>query len=59
MAETKLLTPQQEIFLSEYTNPKSPNFGNAVQSALKAGYEETYANNITGLMPDWLGKRKS
>lgn len=52
--EDKLLTPQQELFLAEYTNPKSQNFGNAVQSALKAGYTENYANNITGLMPDWL-----
>ena len=50
----KLLSPQQELFLSYYTNPKSETFSNAVQSALKAGYEETYANNITGLMPDWL-----
>lgn len=49
-----LLTPQQELFLAEYINPKSPNFGNAVQSALKAGYSENYANNITALMPDWL-----
>lgn len=54
MTEKKLLTPQQELFLSEYTNPKSDNFGNAVQSALKAKFTETYANNITGLMPDWL-----
>lgn len=50
----KLLTPQQELFLAEYTDPKSDNFGNAVQSALKAGFTENYANNITGLMPDWL-----
>ena len=50
----KLLTPQQELFLSYYTNPKSETFSNAVQSSLKAGYTETYANNITGLMPDWL-----
>lgn len=50
----KLLTPQQELFLSLYTNPKSETFSNAVQSALKAGYTETYANNITALMPDWL-----
>lgn len=54
MPEQALLTPQQELFLAEYTNPKSDNFGNAVQSALKAGYTENYANNITGLMPDWL-----
>lgn len=54
MADKTLLTPQQEVFLAEYTNPKSDNFGNAVQSALKAGYTENYANNITGLMPEWL-----
>jgi len=52
--EDKLLTPQQESFLSYYTDPKSETFSNAVQSALKAGYQETYANNITGLMPEWL-----
>jgi phage terminase small subunit len=50
----KLLTPQQEMFLSYYTNPKSETFSNATQSAIKAGYEESYANNITALMPDWL-----
>ena len=49
-----LLNPQQEQFLALYTNPKSETFANAVQSALKAGYTENYANNITGLMPDWL-----
>lgn len=62
MEDTKqetLLTPQQELFLAEYTNPKSDNFGNAVQSALKAGYTENYANNITGLMPEWLGRKKN
>lgn len=50
----RLLTPQQEMFLSYYTNPKSETFSNAVQSALKAGYSESFANNITGIMPDWL-----
>jgi hypothetical protein len=54
MASDRLLSPQQEEFLFQYTNPKSPNFGNAVQSALHAGYTENYANNITGLMPEWL-----
>lgn len=54
MTDKTLLTPQQEKFLAEYTNPKSDSFSNAVQSALKAGYTENYANNITGLMPEWL-----
>lgn len=52
----RLLTPQQEIFLAAYTNPKSPTFSNALQSALKAGYSEEYANNITSLLPDWLSE---
>ena len=50
----KLLTPQQELFLERYTNPKSPTFGNAKQSALEAKYEESYADNLTTLLPDWL-----
>lgn len=52
----KLLTPQQELFLSYYTNPKSDTFSNAKQSALKAGYSEEYSNNITGQLPDWLSE---
>ena len=50
----RLLTPQQERFLDYYTNPKSETFSVATKSAIKAEYSENYANNITGLMPDWL-----
>lgn len=53
MAET-LLNPQQEKFLQYYTDPKSETFSNATQSAIKAGYTQNYADNITALMPDWL-----
>jgi hypothetical protein len=52
--QDKVLSPQQEKFLFNYTNPKSPFFSNAKQSALDAGYKETYADNITDAMPDWL-----
>lgn len=55
----KLLTPQQELFLEKYTNPKSSTFSNAYQSALEAGYKEEYAQNITGQMPDWLSENIS
>ena len=51
---TNLLNPQQEAFLSYYTNPKSETFGNAKASAIKANYSESYADNITDFMPDWL-----
>lgn len=50
----KFLTPQQELFLSYYTNPNSETFSNALQSALKAKYSQTYAENITDAMPEWL-----
>lgn len=52
----KLLTPQQELFLSYYTNPKSETFSNAYKSALKAGYSEEYSQNITGQLPEWLSE---
>ena len=47
-------TPQQEEFLKNYLDPKCPNFGNALQSALKAGYAQNTAENITVNMPKWL-----
>lgn len=56
MAEKRLLTPQQELFLATYTDPKSDTFSNALQSALKAGYSQEYAENITHLLPDWLSE---
>lgn len=52
----KLLDPKQELFLASYTDPKSATFGNALQSALKAGYKQEYAEKITYVMPDWLSE---
>jgi phage terminase small subunit len=56
------LSPQQVDFLRYYTDPKSGTFSNATQSAIKAGYSQDYADNLTSLMPDWLseniGRRK-
>src|SRR3990167_1378523 len=52
--KTPFLTPQQELFLAYYTNPKSDTFSNAYQSAIKAKYKEDYARNITAELPDWL-----
>jgi len=56
------LTPRQIEFLRGYNDPKSETFGNALQSALKAGYSQEYAESITHQLPDWLsenlGRRK-
>jgi hypothetical protein len=46
------LDPRQKLCWDFYVNPKSETFGNALQSALKAGYEETYANQIT--VSEWF-----
>lgn len=53
MEETKF-TPQQELFLKCFLDPKSETFSNYYQSSLKAGYSEEYAKNISGQMPKWL-----
>lgn len=52
----RILTPQQELFLERYTNPKSPTFSNAYQSALEAGYSKEYSESITAQMPDWFSE---
>lgn len=46
--------PRQSLFLANYLDPKSATFSNALRSALKAGYEQEYAESITSLMPAWL-----
>jgi hypothetical protein len=46
------LDPRQKLCWDLYVNPKSKTFGNALQSALKAGYERTSAEHIT--LQDWF-----
>lgn len=50
-----LLDPRQNMCWQFYINPKSETFGNATQSAINAGYEPDYADQIT--TTEWfLGK---
>jgi len=46
-ANQYLLDPRQKMCWNAYINPKSETFGNALQSALKAGYTDGSANKIT------------
>ena len=55
-AKERLLDPKQEAFLHYYTDRRSNSFCNAYQSAIKAGYSESYALNIKHLLPDWLSE---
>lgn len=41
------LDPRQKMCWDLYVNPNSETFGNGLQSAIKAGYEPDYANQIT------------
>ena len=52
----KNYTPQQLDFAMRYYMPNSPTYGNALQGALKAGFSETYAKNITIKDLDWVEK---
>ena len=44
---------QAQAFAKFYMTPTSESFMNVRQSALRAGYSETYANNITVQRPEW------
>lgn len=46
-ANQYLLDPRQKKCWEDYINPKSETFGNATQSAIAAGYEPDYADQIT------------
>lgn len=51
------LDPRQKLCWESYIDPKSATFGNALQSALKAGYEYETADRIT--THDWfVAKRR-
>lgn len=39
--------PKQELFLKNYFDPRSNTFGNVFQSAINAGYKESYARTLT------------
>lgn len=52
----KSFTPKQIDFAMRYYLPASPTYGNALQSALKAGYSQEYAENITTFNLEWMEK---
>jgi hypothetical protein len=51
--------PRQEMFLANYLDPKSETWSNAYQSAIRAGYTDEYAQNITGQGTTWLSENLS
>jgi hypothetical protein len=45
--QSRKLSPKQKAYLAYYNDPQSPTFSNALQSALRAGYSQQYAENLT------------
>ena len=56
MADKEFLTEQQKAFLKALIDPKSPTWGNYLQSGLKAGYSQEYSESISYQMPNWLSE---
>lgn len=52
----EILNPIREAFIISYTDPKSPTYGNALQSALKAGFSREYAESLLYKKPLWLSE---
>lgn len=50
-----MLDPRQQLCWEYYATPGSETFGNALRSAIKAGYEPKTANRIT-VQPWFIGK---
>ncbi len=50
------LDPQRIAFLNYYANPESETFNNALRSAIKAGYSESYAARITTDGEYWISE---
>lgn len=49
--------PRQALFLSLYFDPSSETFANCLQSAIAAGYEQSYAEHLTAQMPAWFSEK--
>lgn len=46
--------PRKALFLRMYFDKESPTWGNAKQSAIRAGFSEEYADCITYQKPKWF-----
>lgn len=53
---TVRIDPRQALTIANYRNPKSDTFGNLKQSMIIAGYDEAYANSISGQGVRWISE---
>jgi len=53
-AKSELLDPRQALFLEYYLKPGTETFSNIYQSAIKAGYSDSYADNMRAKTLEWV-----
>ena len=51
---SEIIDPRQAKTIALYKDPNSETFSNMKQSAIRAGYDESYANGLIGRRPLWL-----
>ena len=49
-----ILDRRQALAIKNYKDPTSNTFGNLKRSMILAGYDDGYADSITGNKPEWL-----
>jgi hypothetical protein len=54
--KSELLDPRQALFLARYLNPNSKTYSNIYQSALDAGYSDSYALNMRAKSLEWVSE---
>jgi len=52
-----VLDPRQQQFIDLYCDADSSTFGNCYQSAIKAGFTDQTARNLTHNRPKWLSEK--
>jgi hypothetical protein len=56
--KTDILSPRQKEFWTLYNNKDNPKtYSNAYQSAIKAGYNDWYAQSIVRRLPKWMAEK--
>lgn len=54
MATSEILDPRKTKTIALYKDPNSETFGNLKQSAIRAGFDDQYANTLLWRRPIWL-----
>lgn len=49
-------TPKQLEFIQYFNDPESPTYSNITKSGVRAGFSQSYSENLSHLVPTWFKK---